>query len=71
MSSKPRNNKYDGFIKYSGLAAQMGGVIFIGVYSGKYLDEKLETDKLYTLILSLFAVLGSMYLVIKSVIGKK
>ena len=72
MSSKPRNNNHhNSFIKYSGLAAQMGGVIFLGVYLGKYLDDKFDTDKVFTLILSLLSVIGSMYIAIKSVIDKK
>ena len=43
----------------------MGMVIFLGVWGGMRLDERLGTDPGFTVGLSLFAVIASMYLVFR------
>ena len=58
-------NKY---IRFTGVAFQMGVTIFIGTYIGTRLDKKYPNEKnLFTLIFSLVFVLASLYLVIKQV----
>jgi len=49
------------------MALQMGVIIGIGAYAGIKLDEYLEKDNLFTVILSLLAVFGALYHVIKEV----
>ena len=64
FQKKPPNN----FIKYSGIAFQMIAIILSGVYAGIWLDEKIPlTFPLFKLVLSLFSVGLSMYIVIKQV----
>lgn len=56
------------FAKYSGLAFQMLGTIGVGVYGGLKLDEWQQNKfPLWTLVLSLGSVAGSLYLLIKQV----
>jgi len=44
----------------------MGVIIYLGSWFGGWLDEKYQKDNnMFTIILTLFAVAVSMYLVIK------
>ncbi len=71
--TQPKNPKETGrsaanFAKYSGLAFQMLGTIGLGVYGGLKLDEWQQNKfPLWTLVLSLGSVAGSLYLLIKQV----
>ncbi|MBI2257739.1 MAG: AtpZ/AtpI family protein [Flavobacteriia bacterium] len=57
------------YLRFSSVAIQMGAIITIFTLLGKYLDNKVQTKYLWTLILSLSSVIISMYLVIKEVIN--
>ncbi|WP_348703061.1 AtpZ/AtpI family protein [Tenacibaculum sp. 190524A02b] len=64
----PRNqlNKY---LRFSGIAIQMGATIYLGSLLGNWLDAKFPNDnQLYTKICTLAAVFGAMYSVIRQVI---
>lgn len=70
-----KKNKEEGqkkiniFVRFSGMAFQMGGVILLGVWGGMKLDEMYEMETpWFTIVLSLFAVFGAMYMIIKEVI---
>lgn len=64
-----KKGKLNSYAKYSGLAIQMGVIIFLGVFGGKYLDSYLEfKDPWGTITLSLLGVFISLYIVIKEVI---
>lgn len=68
---KETNNGATNFAKYSGLAFQMLGTIGLGVYGGLKLDEWQQNKfPLWTLVLSLGSVAGSLYLLIKQVKGE-
>lgn len=59
-------NKY---LRFSGIALQMGLTIYLGNKLGEWLDLKYEnTNQLYTKICTLAAVFGAMYSVIRQVI---
>lgn len=59
-------NNFNKFIKYSSLALEMGIIIGGCAFLGKYLDSAVNSSKPYfTIGLSLFGVLSSIYLVIK------
>lgn len=59
---------YNKFIKYSATAFEMGAIIAIGTYGGMWLDNYFSFEKpILTIILSLFSVFASLYLVIKQV----
>ena len=64
---KPKKRPLSQFLKFSNMALQMGVIIGIGAYAGIKLDEYLEKDNLFTVILSLLAVFGALYHVIKEV----
>lgn len=67
QSKKKQLNKY---IYFSSMAFQMGIVIAAGTIFGQWLDSKYINDySLYTIIFSLLAVFGSLYLMIKKVIS--
>lgn len=63
--SKKQLNKY---LRFSGIAIQMGLTIYLGNVLGKWLDYKFNNlDELYTKICTLAAVFAAMYSVIKQV----
>lgn len=66
----PSNIKkqYKGFLKYSSLGFQMLATILIGVFLGKFIDNKFEGEGLYLALISLFFVVGAIYLGIRDLI---
>ncbi len=66
--TQSKKRPLDQFLKFSSIAIQMGVIIGAGAYAGVKLDEHLEKEfPLFTLILSLVAVFGALYFVIKEV----
>ena len=65
---KNRKEGLNNYIKYSTLAFEMGAIIGLGTWAGVSLDGyfSLKTP-IFTIILSLFSVFGSLYFVIKKV----
>lgn len=59
------------FLQYSSLAFQMLAPILIGVFLGKYLDEKYDGNGLYLALIALFSVVVSIYVGIKDLIQRK
>ncbi len=57
--------KSNAFIKYSSMAIQMAVTILACIFLGKYLDERNETGKTWTIVLSIVGVGVAMYSVIK------
>jgi F0F1-type ATP synthase assembly protein I len=54
-------NKFDGFIRYSGLAFEMMAMIVLGTFSGYKIDQWMGNDfKWFTLFLMVFSVIGSV-----------
>jgi len=71
MSKKiPQNNKkVNAWIRYSTLGIQMGGTIAFFTWLGTWLDKKTDwSTPVWTIVLSLFGVIASLYLVVKEVI---
>ena len=58
------------FLRYSTMATQMGAIIGLFVFLGIKLDAWLATKFVFTLILSLFGVILSLYYFIKQVISE-
>jgi len=71
---KNRDSKKDSmyyFAKYSGLAFEMLGIIVLGGWAGYKLDEKRAGKfPVWTIVLSLFSVFSSLYLVLKQLLKK-
>ncbi|MEM1327819.1 MAG: AtpZ/AtpI family protein [Bacteroidota bacterium] len=62
-SPKKSTNAY---LKYSGMAFQMGAVILVGVLIGRQLDKYFETEQpLWTAGCALFFTLAAIYYVVK------
>ncbi len=67
-----QKKELNNFAKYTGIAFQMGAVIFAGVFGGFKLDQLLPMQfPLFTLLLSVIAVAGAIYLAIKDFIRMK
>jgi hypothetical protein len=63
MSKKKLLNNY---AKYSGMAFQMGAIIFGGTYGGVKLDEYLQWDfPIFTLVFCLVSVFLAVYFPIR------
>lgn len=57
MSQNPSPKKLKEFVKYSGIAIQMGLTIYLASLLGEWLDEKYSnTDGLYKKIITLIGV---------------
>ncbi len=65
MKKKPLNK----YVRFTGIAFQMGGTIYLGSLLGKWLDGQYPNEyELYTKICTLLAVFGAMFSVIRQVI---
>ncbi|MDT8412727.1 MAG: AtpZ/AtpI family protein [Vicingaceae bacterium] len=68
--STKKRQQYNTYLKFSGIAIQMGAIIGLGSWAGHLLDEKYKTSKPYfTLILALLSIAIALYLVIKEVVS--
>ena len=52
-------------MQLTGVGLQMGITIYLGAYFGKKLDAHFQTSKTYTLILTLVALVISLYSIIQ------
>ena len=66
--SEPNNRGLNNYVKYSGLAFQMGGVIAVSVWGGIKLDAITGIEPVFTVVLSLFGVCSAIYLAVKDLI---
>jgi len=69
MEPKDKNEKkMNVYIRFSSVGIQMGAIIALFSWLGTYLDKKqLNHTPVWTIVLSLLGVFGSLYLVIKEV----
>ncbi|MCD6178801.1 MAG: AtpZ/AtpI family protein [Bacteroidales bacterium] len=69
-TNKPKKD-LNAYVKYSGLALQMGVIIGVGMFGGVQLDKLTSWQfPLFTLILSLASVALAIYIAIKDFIKK-
>lgn len=66
-----KKKPYEAYARYSGLAVQMGVMIFLGVWGGQRLDQRWETEPWLSVTGSLFGVGASLYLVIKELLADR
>lgn len=64
MASNKKKNQLHKYLALTGVAFQMGLTIYLGAYFGKKLDAHFQTDKTYTLILTLLALGASLWSVL-------
>ncbi len=68
MTKKEKQLK--NYLKYSGMAIQMGATIYLGYWGGEKLDLKYPNDySLYTTLGSLLGVGLSLYLTLRGLIN--
>lgn len=66
--NKPKKRQLSKYIRFTGIAFQMGLTIYLGNLLGNWLDIRLSnTNELYTKICTLFAVFSAMFSVIRQV----
>lgn len=64
MSNQNKKNQLHKYLALTGVAFQMGITIYLGAYFGKKLDGHFNSNKTYTLILTLLALLISLWSVL-------
>ena len=64
MGKQNKKKQLNKFLALTGVGLQMGITIYLGAYFGKKLDTHFQTDKTYTLILTLLALLISIWSVL-------
>ncbi|MGB1309139.1 MAG: AtpZ/AtpI family protein [Oceanihabitans sp.] len=69
-NKKAPKNTLNKYAQYSGMAIQMFAIIIIGTYIGIKLDQKFPNkNNLFTVFVSLFAVISSIIFVIRRIIS--
>lgn len=59
------------YMKYSGMAIQMGVIILAGTYLGTWLDERFQTKTpWFTVGLALFSIFAALYVTLKDLFVK-
>ena len=65
----PQSQKKLNYMKYSGMAFQMGLIILAGALAGRKLDAYMATSKPYmTLLFSLLAIAAALYVSLKDLL---
>lgn len=66
---RPGKNQTQNYLKYSGMAFQLGAAVLMGTLAGKYIDQYLQLEKPYfTLLLALLGVIAGLYSILKDFI---
>lgn len=60
--------KGNAYMKYSGMAFQMGAIILVGVYIGKKLDAYFETEPYLLVAMALFSIFAALYSTLKDLL---
>ena len=70
MNNQKQKKQLNNYAKFSGIAFQMFVIIGIGTYTGVKLDQRFPNKyNLYTVFLSLFAVILAIFIVIRRIIS--
>jgi len=69
--AEQQKNQPNYFLKYSGIAFQMLATIGLAAWAGTKLDEYYTVkNHWFTIFLLLFGVIGSIYVVVRSLLQK-
>ena len=68
---KKLSSKLNQAARYSGIAFEMIFIMLAGVFGGIKLDEKLNTQPVFTALLALLSVFAAIYFAIKDFLRKK
>jgi F0F1-type ATP synthase assembly protein I len=70
--SKKSKSPLSDYARYSSLAFQMIAIILVGVFGGIELDKLVKMKfPVFTVVLTILAVIASMYYAVKDLIKKK
>ena len=64
-----KKKPFDAYARFSGIAIQMGVIIFLGVWGGQQLDNRWETTPWLSVVGSLLGVSAALYLIIKELLS--
>ena len=64
MTNPKKKNQLHKYFALTGVAFQMGITIYLGAFFGKKLDAHFDSNKTYTLILTLLALVISIWSVL-------
>ncbi len=70
QSTKNPKTPLHNYATYSSLAFQMLAIILLGVFGGLKLDDWIGTRPVFTIVLTILAVIFSIYYAIKDFIKK-
>lgn len=63
---KKRKGQANSYMRYTGMAFQMGATIFVGILLGQFLDRKMQTSRPYfTMLFAIVFTGAAVYLAIK------
>lgn len=63
---KKRKGQANSYMRYTGMAFQMGATIFVGILLGQFLDRKMQTSRPYfTMLFAIVFTGAAVYLTIK------
>jgi uncharacterized membrane protein YfcA len=66
---KAPRKQVDAYLKYSGMAIQMGVIILIGTFAGQKLDAYFQTARPYlTVLMALLSIFVALYLTLKDIL---
>jgi len=66
MNSQKPKKQLNKYVRFSGIAFQLGATIYLAAYLGKWLDNKfLMQKKIFTLVLVIFALVVSIWSIVK------
>lgn len=64
MTNPNKKKQLNKYLQLTSIAFQMGITIYLGAYFGKKLDAHFETEKTFTIILTLVALIISIWSVL-------
>jgi F0F1-type ATP synthase assembly protein I len=56
------------YMKYSGMAMQMGIIILLGVFAGQKLDEYFQTSPFLMVAMALLSIFAALYSTLKDLL---
>ncbi len=66
MNQNKKNKPHNKWLIFLNIPFQMGIIIFLGVFFGRYLDSYFNTDPVFIIIFSLSSIFISLYVILKN-----
>ncbi len=66
MNNQKQKKSLNKYVRFTGIAFQLGATIYLAAYVGKWLDNKfLMEKKIFTLVLILIGLIVSIWSIVK------